>query len=132
MNKTTIAAALAAACGLMLPASSLAQSGYSSWYYHGESDGVEVYYAVKVNSDELRVAWKCVNTTGEAKACSIGAGDSKYYFCRRNGVGVGTTSSPGERALVRPGGEYVFPSDFACRGTGATEVQPSARISIES
>lgn len=131
MNGTKIVAALAAACGLMLPGVGAAQ-GFSSWYYHGERDGVEVYYAVRVNRDEVRVAWKCVNTTSDAKACSVGAGESKTYYCRRDGVGVGVTSAPGERALVVPNGEYVFPSDYACRGTGATEVQPSARISIEN
>lgn len=117
------------------PGAAMAQSsgpsGFSNWYYHEGRNGVEVYYAVRVDRDEIRVAWKCVNTGSEAKACSIGAGAEKSYLCRRDGVGAGITSSLGERATVAPHGEHVFPSDFACRGKGATEVQPSARISIE-
>lgn len=109
----------------------MAQTGFSKWYFHGESDGVEVYYAVRVDRDEIRVAWKCLNTGSETRACSIGAGRDKSYFCRRDGVPVGASFSLGERATVPAGREYVFPSDFACRGTGANEVQPSVRISIE-
>lgn len=109
----------------------LAQSGFSNWYFHNESDGVAVYYAVRVDRDEIRVAWKCVNNGSETRACSIGAGGDKIYLCRRDGVGAGVTSSLGERATVGAGSEYVFPSDFACRGKGANEVQPSVRISIE-
>lgn len=111
--------------------SAVAQSGFSKWYFHDESDGVEVYYAVRVDRDEIRVAWKCVNNGSETRACSIGAGGSKSYLCRRDGVGAGVTSSLGERATVGAGSEYVFPSDFACRGKGANEVQPSVPISIE-
>lgn len=113
------------------PAAAMAQTGFSKWYFQDESDGVEVYYAVKMDRDEIRVAWKCVNTGSEARACSIGAGGDKTYLCRRDGVGAGVTSSLGERATVGAGREYIFPSDFACRGKAANEVQPSVRISIE-
>lgn len=119
------------AFALIIPGTAMAQAGFSKWYFHEEGDGVEVYYAVKVDRDEIRVAWKCVNTGTETRACSIGAGGEKSYFCRRDGVGAGVTSSLGERATVGAGREYVFPSDFACRGKGANEVQPSVRISIE-
>lgn len=122
---------LIAAVGVINPGAAMAQTGFSNWYFHDESDGVEVYYAVRVDRDEIRVAWKCVNTGSEARACSIGAGGDKTYLCRRDGVGAGVTSSLGERATIGAGREYVFPSDFACRGKGANEVQPSARISIE-
>lgn len=122
---------LLAAVSAMHCGSAMAQSGYSKWYYHDESDGVEVYYAVRVDRDEIRVAWKCVNTGSETRACSIGAGRDKSYLCRRDGLPAGASSSLGERATVAAGREYVFPSDFACRGTGANEVLPSVRISVE-
>ncbi|OYW82259.1 MAG: hypothetical protein B7Z26_03685, partial [Asticcacaulis sp. 32-58-5] len=70
--------------------------------------------------------------TSAAKSCSIGAGQDKVYFCRDNDSAVGSTNSLGERAKVNANSEYVFPSDFACRGLGATEVQPSVPISIEN
>lgn len=122
---------LAAAIVAVNPGAAMAQSGFSKWYFHAESDGVEVYYAVRVDRDEIRIAWKCVNTGSETRACSIGAGGEKTYLCRRDGVGAGVTSSLGERATVGADSEYAFPSDFACRGKGANEVQPSVRISIE-
>lgn len=122
---------LIAALGAINPGTTAAQEGFSKWYFHDRSDGVEVYYAVRVDREEIRVAWKCVNTTSETKACSVGAGGDKTYLCRRDGVGAGVTSSLGERGIVGAGREYVFPSDFACRGKGANEVQPSARIAIE-
>ena len=123
----TLMAGMAAVNG----GSAAAQSGFSDWYFYDESDGVQVYYAVRVDRDEIRVAWKCVNTVYETRACSIGAGGDKTYFCRRDGVAAGITSSLGERAALDATSEHVFPSDFACRGKGATEVQPSVRISIE-
>ena len=110
---------------------SFAQSGFSDWYYFNEAKGVSVYYAVRVDRDEIRVAWKCVNETDTARACSVGAGDSKSYYCRKDGEAIGFTTSLGERATVNAKSEYAFPSDFACRGLGATEVRPSVRISIE-
>ena len=102
------------------------------WTYYREADGVEVYYSVRINSDEARVAWKCVNTTDEDASCSVGAGENKVYRCVTNGSATGFTESLGERATVRARGEYTFPSDFACRGRGATQVEPfGVRISIE-
>ena len=53
---------------------------------------------------------------------------SHGIFNARNGV----TEALGERARVRAYNEYVFPSDSACRGLGASTVDPSAQISIES
>jgi hypothetical protein len=109
----------------------LAQS--SQWYFYKEQSGVEVYYAVQINRDEARVSWKCVNGNAEPRACSIGAGQDKTYRCTRDGSPLGFTNSLGERASVRANGEYVFPSDFACRGLGATAVEPyGVRISIEN
>lgn len=106
------------------------QSG--GWTYYSAADGVEVYYSVRINSDEARVAWKCVNTTGTARSCSIGAGRNKVYRCLNGSSQVGVTEALGERARVRAYNEYVFPSDGACRGLGASTVDPSAQISIES
>lgn len=104
----------------------------SGWTFYDESDGVEVYYSVRLNADEARVAWKCVNTSGSEASCSIGAGRNKAYRCLSNGVPVGFTEALGERATVRAGGEYAFPSDSACRGRAITSVEPfGVRISIE-
>ncbi|MDC7683639.1 hypothetical protein PQU92_10145 [Asticcacaulis sp. BYS171W] len=131
--KTKIFSGLAlAGAALAIAGMAFAQSGYSKWYYLNGSSGVDVYYSVRVDQSEIRVMWKCVNTTSTAKSCSVGAGQEKIYFCRANGSGVGSTNSLGERATVNANAEYVFPSDFACRGLGATEVQPSVRISIEN
>lgn len=104
----------------------------NSWTFYQKQDGVEVYYSVRISSDEARVSWRCVNTTDENLNCSVGAGQNKVYRCVSNGSPVGFTESLGERASVRANGEYVFPSDFACRGKGATNVEPyGVRISIE-
>lgn len=108
----------------------MAQSG--GWVFWDRADGVEVYYSVRVQSDEARVAWKCVNTTDADASCSVGAGQDKVYRCLSDGSPVGFTGALGERATVGAGDEYVFPSDSACRGKGATDVEPfGVRISIE-
>lgn len=113
-----------------LTAPSGPQSG--GWVYYDEADGVEVYYSVRINSDEARVAWKCVNTTSSDASCSVGAGQNKVYRCLSNGLPVGFTEALGERATVRAQGEYAFPSESACRGKAVTGVEPfGVRISIE-
>lgn len=130
LGRATAVVMLAAAALGAGPAS--AQSGgFSGWNLHDRANGVEVYFAYRVDRDEIRVAWKCVNRTGSDKSCSVGAGQNKTYFCYRDGTAVGVTGSLGERATVRAGSEYGFPTDFACRGKGANDVRPSARISIE-
>ena len=112
--------------------SSVAVAQSDQWYFYQEQDGVEVYYAVRVSRDEARVAWKCVNGNDVDRSCSVGAGQDKVYRCTRDGTPLGMTSSLGERATVRANNEYVFPSDFACRGLGATAVEPfGVRIAVE-
>jgi hypothetical protein len=126
-----ILASLVAASAAAL-ISGLSVPGSDGWTYYDKQNGVEVYYAVRIASDEARVSWKCVNTTGQDASCSVGAGQNKVYRCVNNGSPVGFTESLGERATVRANGEYAFPSDFACRGKGATDVEPyGVRISIE-
>ena len=103
-----------------------------AWHLYEKSDGVEVYYAVRISRDEARVSWKCVNANSTNRSCSVGAGREKIYRCTRDGAPLGLTNSLGESATVRASGEYVFPSDFACRGLGATAVEPyGVRIHIE-
>jgi len=110
----------------------LALQSNAGWTFYQEQNGVEVYYSVRIASDEARVAWRCVNTTAEDLSCSVGAGENKIYRCVNDGSPVGFTESLGERASVRANGEYVFPSDFACRGKAADHVEPyGVRISVE-
>lgn len=104
----------------------------SRWIFYDRANGVDVFYSVVIRADEARVAWRCVNNTDEQRSCSVGAGRDKAYRCTNDGLPRGITSMPGERASVPPKGEYVFPSDWACRGLGANEVEPyGVRISIE-
>lgn len=126
-----ILSSFAAAAAFAFTALAAPQSG--GWTYYDESDGVEVYYTVRIDRDEARVAWKCVNTTSQDASCSVGAGQNKVYRCLNDGSVVGFTEALGERATVRAGGEYAFPSDYACRGRGANTVEPfGVRISIEN
>lgn len=116
----------------LLFAGSAAFAQTDQWYFYQKQDGVEVYYAVRINRDEARVSWKCVNANSEARSCSIGAGQDKVYRCSKDGSPLGLTNSLGERATVPSNDQYVFPSDFACRGLGATTVEPfGVRISVE-
>lgn len=109
-----------------------ASAQVDQWLRYERQDGVEVYYAVRINRDEARVSWKCVNTNASARSCSIGAGQDKVYRCVRESSPLGFTNSLGERATVPANGEYVFPSDFACRNLGATAIEPyGVRIKIE-
>jgi hypothetical protein len=112
--------------------SSAAMAQSSQWYFYKEASGVDVYYAVRLNSDEARVSWKCVNKTAEAVSCSVGAGQNKVYRCVRDGTPLGFTEALGERASVQAQGEYAFPSEPACKGKGANQVEPyGVQISIE-
>lgn len=116
---------------LICGCSSVSAQG-DQWIRYERQNGVEVYYAIRINRDEARVAWKCVNTNPSARSCSIGAGQDKVYRCVRDSSPLGFTNALGERAAVPANGEYVFPSDFACRNLGATSVEPyGVRISIE-
>lgn len=126
MNRISLIAVSAAfLCGFSAPPA-------DGWSFYGKQNGVEIYYAVRITSDEARVSWKCVNTTDLDASCSVGGGQNKVYRCVNNGSPVGFTESLGERATVRANAEYAFPSDFACRGKGATGVEPyGVRISVE-
>jgi hypothetical protein len=106
-------------------------SGYGAWQTHYNLNGVRVEYAQRASNDEVRVVWRCTNNTSQTISCSVGAGRDKEYQCWRANTTLGSTRMPGERATVRANGNYTFPSDWACRGTGATSVSPVVRISIE-
>jgi len=113
-------------------------TGYSDWQtyargwvYQGHSVPVRVDYAYRIFDNEIRVVWRCTNESSLDLACSVGGGKPKEYGCKRTGVDVGTTRSLGERASVRAGSAYAFPSDFACRGLNANGVSPHADIRWE-
>jgi hypothetical protein len=131
MSKTTLIAGAAAALMALGVGAAQAQSGFGPWERFTYQDGVFVEYAVKRESDGFRVAWRCRNMTSQTVSCSIGAGNDKRYNCYRGSSRVGQTGALGERATVRGDGVYTFPSESACRGTGASSVQPYANISIE-
>ena len=92
---------------------------------------VSVYYKTKVNSDEIRVAWRCVNEGGETHSCSVGAGNNKVYECFSGYSNVGTTEALGERATIAAGDEYEFISEPACQGLGADSLNATVQVSIE-
>ena len=132
MSRSKNLAAGAAAAMLALGAGAAqAQSGFGPWERFTIRDNVVIEYAVKRESDGFRVAWRCRNMNSEAVSCSVGAGNNKRYNCYRGSSRIGETGALGERATVRGNGTYTFPSESACRGTGATSVRPYADISIE-
>jgi hypothetical protein len=108
-----------------------AQSGFGPWHRYTYQDGVFVEYAVKRESEGLRIAWRCRNMNSYSISCSVGAGQNKRYHCRAGSTRLGETGALGERATVREGGTYTFPSESACRGTGASSLNADVRISIE-
>jgi len=127
------AIASAAVVPVILAGASRAYAQSDVWTFYNKQDGVDVYYAVRINREEARVSWKCVNANSTDRSCSVGAGQDKVYRCTRDGSPLGLTNSLGERATVRAHSEYVFPSDFACRGLGATVAEPyGVRIHIEN
>ncbi len=130
MSKSNILAAGAAAALMALGAGAGAAQA-QSWERFTQRDGVIIEYAVRSDSDGFRVAWRCRNMNSEAVSCSVGAGNNKRYNCYRGSSRIGETGALGERATVRGNGVYTFPSESACRGTGATSVRPYADISIE-
>ena len=107
-------------------------AGYSDWEQQYRGDYVDVHYAYKASDDEVRVVWRCVNHSNKDMSCSIGAGGDKEYQCWKGNTTLGSTRMPGERATVRAGRTYTFPSDWACRGKGATSVAAITRITIEA
>ena len=127
MNKSGILAVAAAASMVLGVGAAQAQS----WERFTYQDGVIIEYAVRSDSDGFRVAWRCRNMTSSPVSCSVGAGQNKRYNCYRGSSRIGETGALGERATVRANGTYTFPSESACRGTGATSVRPFAHISIE-
>lgn len=113
-------------------------NGYTDWLPYSSQSApwnstswVDVYYAVRIDKDEIRVKWKCHNRSNETLACSIGAGKNKRYDCYSYSNKIGTTESLGERTSLSPGREKVFESDWACRGLGASRVSPAVSINIE-
>lgn len=132
MNRSNILAGGAAAALMALGVGAAqAQSGFGPWERLTVQDNVVVEYAVKRESDGFRVAWRCRNMNSDAVSCSVGAGENKRYTCYAGRTQVGQTGAMGERATVRGEGTYTFPSESACRGLGATGVQPFAHVSIE-
>lgn len=110
-------------------------AGYGDWQqvrFNGFDYLVKVYYAQKSSKDEIRVLWRCVNESNVDVSCSIGAGQDKTYICEKPGHDLGTSRSLGERATVRAGSHYTFPSDWACRGTGAVSVSVYPKVAIET
>ena len=108
--------------------------GYSGWVrvpFNDFGHFVKVYYTQKASKEEVRVIWACTNESNLDVSCSIGAGEDKTYICSRPGQSLGTTRSLGERATVRAGAYYTFPSDWACRGTGATSVSVQPKVAVE-
>lgn len=108
-------------------------SGYSGWRQLGSYDYppyTNVYWAQKVSKDEVRIVWQCVNESSVDVACSVGAGKNKTYHCELPGMRTESTGSLGERATVRAGTSHTFPSDWACRGLGATGVRPDVQVKI--
>lgn len=132
MNKLNIliGGAVAAIMALGVGAAQ-AQVGYGQWRQHYAVSGVVVDYAYRVSGDELRVVWRCTNNTNADVSCSVGGGGTKEYQCWNGNTTLGSTHMPGERATARAGSSYTFPADWACRGLGATSVEPIVRISIE-
>ena len=127
MKKTIAMLAL----GLAVSSTSALAGDWSDWQLYSQAtpmNPVSVYYNTKVNSDEIRVAWRCVNEGSEPRSCSIG---DKHYECFSGYSNVGSTGALGERATIPGGGEYVFLGEGACQGLGADSLNPSARISIE-
>ena len=111
-----------------------ADDGWSDWVEVRQATPlvpVSVSYKTKVNNDEIRVAWRCVNEGSEPKACSVGAGGNKVYNCFSGYSNVGTTEALGERATIAPGDEYVFVSEPACQGLGADSLNAEVQTSIE-
>lgn len=109
-------------------------AGYGDWQqirFNGFDYLVKVFYAQKASKDEVRVLWRCVNESNVDVSCSIGAGKDKTYICEKPGHYLGTTRSLGERATVRSGSSYTFPSDWACRGTGAVSVSSNPDVAVE-
>jgi len=132
MNRSNIVAAGVIAVVMTLGVGAAqAQSGYGQWQQHYSLNGIVVDYAYRVSGGEIRVVWRCTNNTSADVSCSVGAGGDKEYQCWNGNTTLGSTRMPGERATARAGSSYTFPSDWACRGLGATSVEPIVRISIE-
>lgn len=123
-------AAIAGLAILALAGNAMAQD-WEPWKRFRSVDGVNIEYRVKRDGDGFRVAWRCINVNSQAVACSVGAGRNKRYSCYSGTTKVGETGALGERSTVRGSGTYEFMSEDACRGVGATYVQPFAEISIE-
>ncbi|WP_293388460.1 hypothetical protein [Phenylobacterium sp. RIFCSPHIGHO2_01_FULL_69_31] len=123
------------AAGLFLLATCVAAQAaaqeWSNWERFRTVDSVNIDYRIKPDGDGFRVAWRCVNVSSRRISCSVGAGENKSYGCYRGSTKVGSTEALGERAGVRGGGSYEFPSEPACRGFKATSVRPFAEIAIE-
>lgn len=130
MSKSKILIAGAAMMALGVGAAQ-AQSGFGPWERYTYQENVIVEYAVKRETDGLRIAWRCRNMNSYPVSCSIGAGQNKRYHCRAGSTRLGETGALGERATVQANGVYTFPSEPACRGTGASSLNADVRISIE-
>jgi hypothetical protein len=119
------------ALGLAVSSTGAMAGDWGDWQLYSQAtpmNPVSVYYKTKVNSDEIRVAWRCVNEGSETRSCSVG---DKHYECFSGYSNVGSSGALGERATIAAGGEYVFLGEPACQGLGADSLNASAQISIE-
>ena len=85
---------------------------------------VSVYYKTKVNSDEIRVAWRCVNEGSETRSCRWATSTTSASRLQQRRL----ERCPGERATIAGGGEYVFLGEPACQGLGADSLNASAKL----
>lgn len=134
MFKHRLLSCLMALAGAAATSGASAQDGWSDWVEVRQAtpySPVSVAYKTKVNNDEIRVVWRCVNEGGEPKTCSVGAGENKLYNCFSGYTNVGTTEALGESATVEPGSDYVFVGEPACQGLGADSLNAMVQVSIE-
>ena len=105
---------------------------WGNWQEYRTVNGVITFYRIKADEDAVYVQWKCQNLTSVPKSCSIGGGESKRYRCTKGyGSGVlGETRALGEKEFLRPNQSFVFGSEPACRGLGASNAWPDAKVVV--
>lgn len=109
-----------------------AQSPWSSWQFHSNGFGMEAYYRTRVSGDDMRVQWRCTNSTDQRRACSVtGENRRKTYHCFDGLTNLGETYGSAERSDVPPNGEYDFVSEMACGGLGATSLRVEAEVRFD-
>lgn len=128
MRVMGVLAAIAAVGG----SSAAAQSNWSGWQFHSNGFGMEAYYRTQVSGRDMRVQWRCTNSTGEVRGCSVtGENRRKTYHCFNGLTNLGETYGVAERADVPAGGQYDFISERACGGLGATSLRVDAEVRFD-